>query len=222
MKTLLDWFRDRRSRTIVNLMREHLVKVIDTNQAFIEAVRTTLATPQDKEKILTSIDAVHLNEKAGDSIKADLVQEISQAAFLPMRNFILRLTRAIDSIANWNNAASKNLQLALELGFPLPEEALQIEEKMLKFSAKSIHLIREAIEMLAQDPEQSIKICAEIETVETKVDELFFEVRKDLLSRELSPAALITHYDLLLGIEQANDYCAMSADSIVAIIMTGR
>ncbi len=222
MKTLLDWFRDRRSRAIVRLMKDHLIKVLDTNHGLIEAIRTSLVTPVDKEKVFASIEAVHLNEKAGDSILLDLSELISGALFLPTRHIMYRLVRSNDSIANWHHAASKNLQLALDLGFSLPLNTLKIEETMLQLTEQSIIKVREAIEMLAEDAEKALDICKEIESIESKVDELFFEARRELLSVELSPAALITQLDLLLGIEQASDYCTKSVDSIIDIVMTGR
>ncbi|MFX0210389.1 MAG: hypothetical protein ACFFDT_30700, partial [Candidatus Hodarchaeota archaeon] len=147
MKTLLDWFKDRRSRAIVRLMKDHLIKVLDTNHGFIEAIRTCLMKPVDKERVLTSLEAVHLNEKAGDSILLDLTELISGALFLPTRHIMYRLVRSNDSIANWHHAASKNLQLALNLGFPLLPNTLKIEEKMLQLCEQSIIKLREAIEM---------------------------------------------------------------------------
>ena len=91
MKTLLDWFRDRRSRNIANLMLEHLIKVIDTNNAFKEALHYTIENSSNKKTIFAAIEAVHLNEKAGDSIKMDLNEAISGASFLPSRYILIGL-----------------------------------------------------------------------------------------------------------------------------------
>ncbi|MFX0210390.1 MAG: hypothetical protein ACFFDT_30705, partial [Candidatus Hodarchaeota archaeon] len=71
-------------------------------------------------------------------------------------------------------------------------------------------------------PEKTLDICSEIELIESKVDELFFEARRELLRVEIPAAALITQLDLLIGIEQASDFCTRSTDSIVDIVMTGR
>ncbi len=246
--SLVTWFRERRTSKIVEKFNEHVSKVIDTcnefhlamialtrEESFVESNEPGYAIDDVGEKDDESLQMdkfdeaeaafkrVLIQERAADLIKQQLFKDISRIKLdSKVREDLFKLIYQIDPIANWIKVAAKNALILLDLHLEIPEDIWARFRTISEMVLSSARLLRKMIQVLGIDDKTLLDIRVEIETLEQSVDDIYFIVKKSILSENLAPQAMITAMDLLSGLENASDHAAGSADILYILVMASR
>ena len=248
--SLVTWFRERRTSKIVEMFDDHVSKVIDTCNEFHEAMMTLTKKKKEKfpeidekttenevdednshelnhaskyDEAEAALKRVLIQERAADLVKQQLFKDISRIKLdSKVREDLFKLIYQIDPVANWVKVAAKNALMLLELEMAIPDDLWARFRTISEMVLSSARLLRKMIEVLGVDDKTLLDIRVEIETLEQSVDDLYFIVKKTILSSDLTPQAMLTAMDLLAGLENASDYAAGSADILYILVMASR
>src|SRR3990170_4141453 len=72
--------------------------------------------------------------------------------------------------------------------------------------------VKKTLEVLGIDDASLLNYRQEIETLEQSVDDLYFSVKKAIFAVDRPAQASLLALDILVGLENASDHCAGSAD----------
>ncbi len=225
--SLVTWFRERRTTKIVNLFHEHIGKVIDTCYEFDLAMNKITDKNLDENTRVDEAEAafkrVLIQERSADLIKQSLFKEISRVKLDPkIREDLFKLINQIDPIANWVKAAAKNALILLELKMTFGQDLWGRFRTISEMILSSARLIRKMIDVLGIDDETLLNIRFEVETLEQSTDDLYFSIKKALLTENLSPQTILLAIDMLSDLENAADHAAGSADILYILVMAAR
>ncbi len=220
-KALLDWFGRRRGHEAVRLAQEHVLKVMDTTAEMDNALGAMVAG--DRDGVLSSLRRVELNEKAADSVETAMFEALTTGEIASKdREDLMRLVRRVDHVADWIKVAARNLQIIIESGTEIPPDVWTHYKEMSKNTLDCARALKETVDAFGKDADAVRRHRHRVEQLERLIDDLYFDVKKNLVSATAEPGAVILLNDLLEGIENAADYCKGSADMLYILVMAGR
>lgn len=210
---------------IVDRLMKHMSKVIATGEEFLTALEYLTKDEEDAiDEAISAFKRTSIQERSADHMKQDLYKEISRVKIDPKnREDLLKLTHRVDSIANWLKASSKNAIIMFELNYEVPQELWLTFKSITEMILSSSRLLYKMLEKLGVDDGTVLSIRAEIETLESSVDDLYFVGKRAILSNNtMGHQAMFLVKDLLDGLENSSDHCAGAAETLFILIMATR
>ena len=98
-KRLLRWFGDKRTDTILRMVREHLKLTQSAVQELFNMVCSACEDSSEKNSLYKKISEV---EMRADQLRRDMVAELTKRDIFPAeREDLMELVRAVDWVADW-------------------------------------------------------------------------------------------------------------------------
>lgn len=135
-----------------------------------------------------------------------------------IREDLMHLTRRIDDIIDWVMAATRSISV-VDLKV-LPKEIRDSGLRMTEITKDCAWTFRKCVNQLYVNPKEAVKLIADVEKHEHRVDELWGEVRNRFLKvtcEELPLGTAIMMYELFKSIESVADRCEDAADLVGVI-----
>jgi predicted phosphate transport protein (TIGR00153 family) len=151
-------------------------------------------------------------ERAADSIKRSLLDELSVSETMLRRSDFFRLVMTTDDIADICEATAWDLTGLEDYkpGAPLREQF----RAMLQPLGEGVLKLREAILLLAQNSHKSVEIAIEVDAAERAVDEAHRKLLRGLYNSRLDILVLLRIKDLAQHLEEASDATEDAADAV--------
>lgn len=218
---ILGWFRRRRESKAVRQTREHAKKVEDALVELDKAIAEMIAGKRDQA--LEAISRLDMNEKAADNIEDDIFEEISRGDLDPSaRGDMMRLIRRIDSAANWAKAGSRNLEVLIETRARIKPRLWMRFKEVTKLIVDSGRALRGSLDALGRDDARVLQGRKEIDRLEKTVDELYHDLKKDMLRSVDDPKAVVVLNDFLTALENSSDSCAAAAEMLFIMVAAAK
>ncbi|MHA1131852.1 MAG: DUF47 domain-containing protein [Candidatus Helarchaeota archaeon] len=217
MGTLLDWFRSRRERKIINQIKEHAKKsyscVVLFKDALLQFFRDDLG---GAKKTIKKVNQV---ENECDNLRRAIMNALTKGELAPqVRNDLAHLIGRLDNVANSTNASARRL------GILQPHLLDSVHDTIIEMVDKTIlcaEVLRNAIEIeITGAFEEVDKSITRINRIEHEIDHLHYNVLEQLIqhdNKDISPFIAINIYELIESIEQISDYCEETADFVKII-----
>lgn len=217
----LEWFRTRRESRALDLVRQHVTKVVDAADD-LDGIMDA-AIRGRRSELTASFKRLLLDEKAADNVEISIVEELSRGE-LPAkdREDLMRLVSAVDLIADWLKVSGKNVDLLQETGVTIPPEVWSSFKEMTKNTLDCARSLKLMIDAYGVDYDRMFKARDEVKRLENVVDDLYFSNRKILVKIHTNAGIVVILNDLLEGIENATDYCKHSSDTLLSLALQGR
>jgi len=154
-------------------------------------------------------------EREADEVKREIMLRLSMGVLeAPDRPDFLRLTELVDDVAGYVVGAGRRLTLLDPKDFP--EDIKECFARFSKGVTKISDLVKQAIETLRINVEETLKIVEEIEKLETDMDDLYHEISSKIIkiSNKISTPTLLTVRDFINLIEFAIDTAEDAGDQI--------
>jgi len=218
-RSLLEWFSKRRETVVMKGVRDHLRSVGDSVAELNKSVAAL--TKNDRKGALDALSRMMLSEKEADNIEEAMSDELSKGDMgIEERENLMRLVRRVDDIADWAKEAEVNLQLILEAEVKVPTGLWARYSEMTAVLEKAPRELLQAVESLGIDWEKANARSREVERLERVMDDMYFQIKKEILFSDTDPRAVFLLRDMLHGIENSADSCKEVADSIHVILIT--
>ncbi|MFQ6059811.1 MAG: DUF47 domain-containing protein [Thermoplasmata archaeon] len=220
-KALLDWFSRRRESVVASKTLEHVLKIVDTCVELDKALSAVVSSNRTR-----AIDALHrlmMRENEADTIERELFNELSRGELESKeREDLMHLVRRIDLIADWAKVAGRNLQILIEAEIYIPKAVWVEFKEMSKHTVDCSKTLAKIVEVFGRNADKVIKGAREVNRIEHRIDDLYYETKKALVKSTADPRAVILLNDFLEGIENAGDYCKDAADILSILVLAGR
>jgi predicted phosphate transport protein (TIGR00153 family) len=165
-----------------------------------------------KDRLLEHFNKLAEFERAADSIKRSLLDELSVSETMLRRSDFFRLAMTTDDIADICEATAWDLT---GLEDYKPGAALREQFKaMLEPLAEGVLKLREAILLLAQNSHRSVDIAIEVDAAERAVDEAHRKLLRGLYKSGFDILVLLRVKDLAQHLEEVSDATEDAADAV--------
>lgn len=215
---ILTWFTMRRKTKAIDMARRHTTKVVDTvvelNNAVIAASR---GRNIEAEKCVSRL---FLNEEEADALRRRISEELTRGEIpAKEREDLMRLTMEIDNIADCAKDAARNMLILMRQ--PVPKEIWRGFQKISESTVACALTLREGINMLEKDLDETMKRVLEVERLEHQVDDERHSVQILFLefADQLNAPTLLLLDDALHFMEGVTDYCEDTGDIIRMLII---
>ena len=213
------WFAKRRESNVMDGVKEHILKVLDACEEMDKVIFAVLEKDDNSAK--QAIERLYKDEKAADNIEVRLNEDLAIGDLEPKeREDLMHLVKRVDHIANWVKTAARNIDVIIEAEIEVPEKVwknIQHLSHRVTAAAKEVKL---CMDYLGEDNEKFIEHQRNVEKIEHEIDDLYFEVKKNLMmSMSLDPRVMFVMRDIIHSLENAADNCKESAD-LMHILMT--
>lgn len=212
-KRLAGWFVKRRETIAIKMAKDHLAKAVDSITELNKAVKA--ASKGDSEEAELSIKRLFACESEADRIRREIAEELTKGE-LPSkdREDLMHLVRRMDAIADWARDASRSLKILLDVKIPdgLWSKFTTISSSLVE----CVWALRKSVGELDKDLEEASKLSFEVDRIEHRIDEEYFEARRAFIdyAKEIETPIFIILRDLLHDLEQVADSCEDTADLI--------
>ncbi len=213
MKHMLDWFKTRKQKDILEASLEHLKVVVETVRALYEAVLNI----DDRAKMKQLLHVVAEKEHEADIIRRKLTLDIvkKNLIFVGYED-MLRFVYKADGIADWAHTADR--YLALFEGTFTPEVKARLVT-LTELALKAVEKLYSVVEKLSSSPKEEVLAgCAEIETLEEVADDEKRELLKAIFRANYNPVELIILRDLVEAIEDVCDLAEIVSDQLRILV----
>ena len=217
-KALASWFRKRRETSVLDLAKEHLLKVLDTAREMDNAIKSIAAG--DKADALKAIERVVLAEKAADNIEITMTESLATGDIAPKeREDIMHLIKRLDHIADWIKSGARNLQIIIESGMDVSPDVWAKFRVMTLKGVSAVTALKAQLDSLGVDHKAVARYASDVDRLEHEVDDDYFSVNKDLMLSNLDPRVVFVLRDLLHSLENSLDNVKGSSE-LIHIITT--
>jgi predicted phosphate transport protein (TIGR00153 family) len=203
---------------VIRSAQEHAHTVFSLLEKLQEAVRFAVkGNTASRDRSCREIE--RLEEKA-DKLRRDMLADLSVSKFEATdRENLVRLTKALDRVADWAHDSSRLLGLV-----PLSTFSDEYKQVFLKFAELLIKCgtgLHGAVESVLQDTDKAIRMSDLVERTEEEADLLYLEGLSRLpeTGRTESAAILIITRDLLHAFENTADAAEDAVDMLRTIIV---
>ncbi len=176
----LSWMGEARERKILEIVDEHIKRIVKTVAGMNKAVQAFCKI--DMKKINEGFKEAFKSERDADELKRMVLEELSKGIFHPInRDGIIRLTMTADEIAANAKAAARKLKYMnpKKLQKDLRETMCNFSNAVLDTTIKT----HETFVSLTKDSKSAIALSYEVEKLEEKID--------DLRAEELMPRLMV-------------------------------
>ena len=213
------WFAKRRESTVMDGVKEHILKVLDTCEEMENAIAAILG--KDVASARQAIERLYKDEKAADNIEIKLNENLAIGDLeAKEREDLMHLVKRLDHIADWAKSAARNIEIIMDGQIIVPEKVwkdIQILGHKVADGAREVKL---CVDCLGVEPDKFLIHHANVARIEHEIDDLYFEAKKDLMmSMSLDPRVMFVMRDIIHGLENAADNCKEAAD-LMHIIQT--
>jgi len=217
-KALTSWFRKRRETSVMDLAKEHLLKVLDTAREMDNAVKCVHTG--EKPDALKAIERVVLAEKAADNIEIRMTEALAAGDIAPKeREDIMHLVKRLDHIADWIKSAARNLQIIIESGMDVSPDVWAKYRVITLKSVSAVTALKAQLDSLGVNHQDVSRYAKDVDRLEHEVDDDYFFVKKDLMLSDLDPRLVFVLRDLLHALENSLD-CVKTSSELIHIITT--
>jgi len=220
---LLEWLKGRREAKVITMLRDHARKVYDCVLELEKVIKLFSDGRISDAKL--GIRRISEIESEADSIRKRIMTLLTEGALTSAyREDLAHLTKRLDSVANFANAAARRLSLLDENIITEDEEFKMKILKMMEDVVKCVGKMYEMIIRLGKDPvEKIIEYADAVDRLEHVVDESHMDVRKYLVKMSWeqlkTPFNAITLHTFIECMENIADFSEDTAEfvRIVAI-----
>ncbi|MEM1682308.1 MAG: DUF47 family protein [Sulfolobales archaeon] len=160
------------------------------------------------------------SERKADDIKRKLLAELASETFHPIdREEIVRLILTMDDVAAYAKAWSRRAMLYLP--DRLPQNIGNALVTMASRVHEAVKYIKQAVEMLPENPRGTLELANKVESLEEEVDDIRHEVFREVLKfcdSSRSSKCMLTK-EIMDSIENAADRCEDVADVLRSIAL---
>jgi predicted phosphate transport protein (TIGR00153 family) len=184
-------FGGKKERLTEDLIKRHIEAVGDVIQSLHQAIKDYCT---DCSEFETRAREVEKFESAADDLRREIEHQLYDGAFMPVqRGDYSRMVEAVDKIANQSEAVSQFLLLTRP---ELDEATIEGLGEIMDATTLCYKSIPQMFEQFDRG-EVVNRLAHEIEDGESKVDELFARIVRDLFASDLDLARKL-HIKLLL------------------------
>lgn len=199
-----------RRRTIV-VLQDEMRRVLDAARVLLEEFNAI--SKGEKNQISSSVERVQQAEVDVMTLRAALIRELSQVGTLLVnREDILRGAFAVESIfGHINGIAFKMSQLQRASAKNKKYHDAVVE--LLGSLIDGISKLNESIRALSINPDQAIQMAAQVQQIESKMDNTYREAVAMVMKTATNVKELITVKEVVESIENCADAMLDAADA---------
>jgi len=220
---LLEWLKGRREEKIITMLRDHARKVYDCVLELEKVIKLFSDGKISEAKL--GIKRISEIESEADSIRKRIMTLLTEGTLSSAyREDLAHLTKRLDSVANFANAAARRLSLLDENIVINDAEFKKKILKMMEDVVKCVGKMYEMVIRLGKDPVgRIIEYADAVDRLEHVVDESHMDVRRHLVKMSWeqlkTPFNAITLHTFIECVENIADFSEDTAEfvRIVAI-----
>ena len=205
------------TKKIEELYKDHYNKVENCVSKFIEVIKLYVENG-DTERVRNLSKNVHKLESNADDIRRKIIKLLVKEKYLlpNTRRDFLTLLEYIDKIADYTEAA---LDYVILQSMDVSEIGRDKLFEMLDLTLKQYMLLEDAIDYLFEDMEDAYDLVAEVEQIESEID----DIERLLISRvsdrdDLNYGLKALYRDFITMIGNISDIVEDTGDEIELII----
>lgn len=217
-----NWFAKRRESNVMDGVKQHALKVLDTCEEMEKAIAAILNN--DEAGVRQAIDRLYKDEKAADNIEVSLHENLAIGDLPPKeREDLMHLVKRLDHIADWTKSAARNIEVIIDGKISVPEKDWKniqgIGHKLLE-AARAVKMCSDEMGL---DNDKFMVHQKVVDRLEHEIDDMYFEAKKGMMmSSTLDPRALFVMRDIIHGLENAADACKDAVDLMHIILTASR
>ncbi|MDD4307895.1 MAG: DUF47 family protein [Thermoplasmata archaeon] len=213
------WFAKRRESSVMDGVKEHILKVLDTCEEMENAIAAVLM--KDEAKARQAIERLYKDEKAADNIEIILNENLAIGNLESKeREDLMHMVNRIDHIADWAKSAARNIEIIIDAKIDVPERMWRNIQTLGHAVVEGAREVKLAIDFLGTDPDQFLIHHKNVVRIEHEIDDLYFKAKKELMmSMSLDPRVMFVMRDIIHGLENSADNCKEAVD-LMHIIQT--
>ncbi|MGC9060355.1 MAG: DUF47 domain-containing protein, partial [Thermoplasmata archaeon] len=212
-KGLMAWFRKRHESIAVKRAGEHAGKLVSASIELLEAIK--YASHGMNEEGKKALHAMNTFEKDADHIENLIADEVGVADLEPRaREYLMRMIRHQDYAVDWIKEAGMNLEILIDLKLKCPDEIWMHLILMGEKLVECTKALQKCMELLAVNPEDVKEHEKIVEELEHKIDDIYFNAKKDVLRIVTDARTVIVLREILHGMENSADNCKDTGDMI--------
>lgn len=211
------YLKDRKHRRILELLVEHAGRCRAVGKSFYEVGQMIVSG--NKNDLSSKVAIIRSEERSADEVEAKISIEVAKSN-LPthLSEDLLLFVRALDRSAGASKRAVINLEIISDYDLP---------EVFAKKIGESTKIIREIFKKLEKallnltNSEKVFKICREVNSLETKIDNIYIDLKKGYFQIESvfnSSAALIILDHAFRDLEAAADFGEDAAELLTTLV----
>nr|HDO80072.1 DUF47 family protein [Candidatus Bathyarchaeota archaeon] len=212
-------FNSNRERVIFDMMQEYIRNILLAVKEFGLALEDWMQG--DMKAVEEKLARITEHAKNADKVKHDIIDELSLAATFLQREDFMRLALTVDKIADYTEGTCFRLS-GIRNWRPRGVMAEDIRNIVSTFT-HAVEKLREAINILSEDPERALKAIEEVDADERLVDQIHRTIEQNLFELNVDHRTLIRLLNFVSHIEDAVDVTQEAAEAlrIIAISMIG-
>ncbi len=162
----------------------------------------------------------HQAESAADDIRREIEQTLYEHELLPeSRGDLLALLESLDHIPG----AMQGVLNILVLEKPeLPDFLMPFLQELTTINVHAFRLVRQAVEMLMENPSRTRELCTQIDQEESRSDRVQQAALQQVFSSGLELARKLQIKDLIRMLGAISDRCEHTADLLTIIAIKRR
>lgn len=213
------WFSKRRESNVMDGVKEHILKVLDTCEEMDNAIAAIIAKDHGSAK--QAIVRLYTDEKAADNIEVRLNENLSVGDLPPKeREDLMHMVKRIDHIADWVKSSARNVEVIIDAKIEVPEKIWKNIQHLSHRVTETAKEVKLCMDFLGVDNAIFLEHQRKVEAIEHEIDDLYFAVKKDMMmSMGLDPRVMFVMRDIIHGLENAADNCKEAVD-LMHIIQT--
>jgi len=217
---LRTWLRSRKKIRTFELIREHSAKALQVADEFLTGVNAALEGRRDETKAAFKRES--LREREGDALRRKVMVELAKGELLPEeRDYLMRLARRIDAVADYAHGASRILSfLPLEnADESLKREVRTMASKVRQCVASMDDCVRKLID---GDLDGASAAAEAVDDLEEEVDELHMSTRRILMDEyyaRADPRIIVFSSEFLEAVEDTSDRCEDVSDQVSVLLI---
>ncbi len=199
-----------RRRTVV-VLQDEMRRVLDATRVLLDEFSGL--TKSDKTQVSAALERVKQAEGDVMTLRTALIRELSQVGTLLVnREDLLRAAFAVEDIfGHINGVAFKMSQLPKSSA--KNKKYREAVNKLLGLLIDGISKLNESIRALSINSDQSIQMAAQVQQIESSIDNEYREAMAMVMKTALNVKELITVKELIESIEDCADAMLDAADA---------
>jgi len=215
---ILAWLTMRRKTKAIGMVRLHVTKVVDT---VVELNNTVISASRERRiEAEKCISRLFSNEDEADALRRKISEELTKGESpAKEREDLMRLTMEIDNIADCAKDSARSIVIVMRQS--VPKEIWRGFQKISESTVACVLALRDGIDMLGKDLDETTKCVLEVERLEHQVDDERHSVQLLFLefADRLNAPTLLLLDDALRSMEGVTDCCEGTGDIIRMLII---
>jgi len=217
LSELIKWFAKRQETKALSDVQRHLALTTGIVEDLEKAIRA--AIDNDLKEMRRCIDRVASSEKEADSLRRNVMSEVSKGELSPTdREDLMDLVKRVDMVADWSREATRILGAILMEHVPgsIKEEFIE----MVLGAKQCAVSLQTCVNRMMNKTEEALQAADVVEREEEKVDYMHEKARILIGKEDLPKAgAAILASELFEAIEMIADSCEDACDQVRVIIV---